>query len=73
MNALHPNKLLNTKWTAVQPVAKEKHFLVSKVVEPELTEDAVEWVDIEAVYSRRIRRIPWVQLRDESVWRQGWV
>jgi hypothetical protein len=36
MNTLQPNKLLLSKWPAVNPIAKEKHFLVSKVVAPEL-------------------------------------
>ena len=35
MTPLHPKKLLLTKWTAVQPVDKNKHFLVSKVMQPE--------------------------------------
>ena len=34
-NALSPKKLLHTKWTAVAPRNKEKHFLVTKVIEPE--------------------------------------
>ena len=34
-NALSPKKLLHTKWTAVSPLNKEKHFLVTKVIEPE--------------------------------------
>ena len=29
-------KLLLSKWTAVTPVNREKHFLVVKVVEPEI-------------------------------------
>ena len=73
MNPLHPKKLLLTKWTAVKPVAKEKHFLVVKVILPEMPEDKVEWVDIEAAYSKNIRRIAWRELRDQSIWRQGWV
>ncbi len=28
MNKINPQKLLNSKWTAVKPVKKEKHFLV---------------------------------------------
>ena len=31
MNALNPKKLLNSKWTSVNPVNKEKHFLVTEV------------------------------------------
>jgi hypothetical protein len=34
MNLLNPKKLLLTKWTAVKPVAKQKHFLVSRVIKP---------------------------------------
>jgi hypothetical protein len=33
---MQPNKLLLSKWTAVEPRAKEKHFLVAKLVDPEL-------------------------------------
>ena len=36
LNPLQPNKLLLSKWTAVEPRAKEKHFLVAKLVDPEL-------------------------------------
>jgi hypothetical protein len=39
MNPLNPKKLLLTKWTAVKPVAKQQHFLVSKVIQPELPAD----------------------------------
>ena len=52
MNPLNPKKLLLTKWTAVKPVAKQKHFLVSRVIQPELDTDPVEWVEIEAVFSK---------------------
>ena len=47
MNPLNPKKLLLTKWTAVKPVAKQKHFLVSKVIKPDLPNDPVEWVEID--------------------------
>jgi tryptophan-rich hypothetical protein len=54
-------------------VAKERHFVVTKVIEPDEPDGKVEWVDIEAVHSRRVVRIAWRQLRDAAVWRQGWV
>ena len=73
MTVLHPKKLLLSKWTAVKPVARQKHFLVTKVVEPEPPEAPVEWVDIEAVYSQKVQRIRWRELLDDAVWRQGWV
>jgi len=73
MNPLHPKKLLRTKWTAVQPLAKNKHFMVVKVVEPEPPQTTLEWVDLEAVYSGTVTRINWRELRDPALWRQGWV
>jgi tryptophan-rich hypothetical protein len=72
MNAVHPKKLLLSKWTAVQPQGSEKHFLVSALVQPDDPARPVEWVEIEAVHSRRVRRIPWRTLRDTTQWRQGW-
>ena len=73
MNALHPKKLLLTKWTAVQPISKNKHFLVSKVIQPDPPALVIEWVELEAVYSKAVIQIDWRALRDESIWRQGWV
>ena len=73
MNLLHPKKLLFTKWTTVKPLLKNKHFLVSKVITPELPAVAIEWVELEAVYSKAVTRIDWRELRDDTLWRQGWV
>jgi tryptophan-rich hypothetical protein len=73
MPPLNPKKLLLTKWTAVKPVAKQKHFLVSKVIQPELHTDPIELVEIEAVFSKAVQVIAWRELQDDSVWRQGWV
>ena len=73
MNALHPKKLLLTKWTAVKPTAKEKHFLVTKVIMPDAPDEKIEWIDIEAAFTKASRRILWRELRDQTLWRQGWV
>lgn len=72
MIPLHPKKLLLTKWTAVNPLAKNKHFLVSKVIEPELPEVKIEWIEVEAVLSKVVTRIHWRELQDEKLWRRGW-
>ena len=72
-NALSPKKLLHTKWTAVEPRNKEKHFLVTKVIEPEPAGSAVVSVEIEAVRSKRARIIGWRELTDVARWRRGWV
>jgi tryptophan-rich hypothetical protein len=73
MNPLNPKKLHLTKWTAVQPVAKQKHFLVSKVIKPELPYEPVEFVEIESVFSKSTQVIPWRDLQNDEVWLQGWV
>jgi tryptophan-rich hypothetical protein len=73
MNPLKPKKLLLTKWAAVTPIAKQKHFLVSRVIEPDMPTDPIVSVEIEAVFSKATQVIAWRGLQDHSVWRQGWV
>ena len=73
MNPVHPKKLLLSKWTAVTPLAKEKHFVVTCVVESETPGAPADEVDLEAVHSGAVRRIAWRTLRDGAQWRQGWV
>lgn len=73
MNPLNPKKLHLTKWTAVKPVAKQKHFLVSKVIKPELPNEPVEFVEIESIFSKASHVIPWRDLQNDEVWLQGWV
>ena len=72
-NALSPKKLLHTKWTAVAPRNREKHFLVTKVIEPVPPGSPVVSVEIEAVHSKRTRVIAWRELKNELQWRRGWV
>ena len=71
-NAVSPKKLLHTKWTAVEPRNKEKHFLVIKVIDPEPPGSPVVSVEIEAVYSKRARIIGWRELTDVAQWRREW-
>ena len=73
MNPLNPKKLRLTKWTAVKPIAKQKHFLVSRVIQPAVETDAVEFVEIESVFSKATQIIKWRELQNDEVWRQGWV
>jgi len=72
LNALSPKKLLHSKWTAVEPRHKEKHFLVARVIEPEPPGSPVVSVEIEAVHSKRVRIIEWRELTDVARWRRGW-
>lgn len=70
MNKFNPKKLLHSKWTAVQPVNKERHFMVTDVEVDE--EGVVIACLIEAVMSKRAREIHWQTLKDDSAWEQGW-
>jgi len=71
MNTLNPKKLLNSKWTAVKPRNKEKHFLVTEV---EFDEDGVIiHCLIEAVMTRRSSNIDWRSLGNGDQWVNGWV
>ena len=72
MNKLSSKKLLLTKWTAVKPIAKQKHFLVSKVILPESPNEVIEFVEIEAVYSKKTTLIAWRDLTNSELWLQGW-
>ena len=71
MNKINPKKLLNSKWTAVRPINKEKHFIV---VEIEFDEEEVVVISclIEAVMSKRSIAINWYDLKDENNWVHGW-
>ena len=73
MNPLNPKKLLLTKWTAIKPINKQKHFWVSRVIQPEFETDSVEFVEIESVFSKATQIIKLRALQNDEVWRQGWV
>ena len=70
MNRITPKKLLNSKWTAVTPVNKEKHFIITEMEFDE--EGAVLSCVIEAVMSKRQVAINWQDLKDRQLWLQGW-
>lgn len=70
MNKINPKKLLHSKWTAVSPVNKEKHFLVTEMEFDE--EGQVLLCVLEAVMSNREAAIDWQALKDPAHWRQGW-
>ncbi|WP_217516849.1 TIGR02450 family Trp-rich protein [Vibrio metschnikovii] len=70
MNQINPAKLRNSKWTAVKPINREKHFLVSDI---EYDEDgSVVSCLIESVLSRKEYSIDWLDLKSEEKWLQGW-
>ncbi|SIS61471.1 TIGR02450 family Trp-rich protein [Neptunomonas antarctica] len=71
MHTLNPKKLKLSKWTAVKPLEREKHFLVTQLCEDD--EQVITACVLEAVISRNEHTIDWHELQNESVWIQGWV
>ena len=70
MNKINAKKLLNSKWTAVNPINKEKHFII---IEIEFDENNnVIYCLIEAVISNRAQPINWAELTESEHWQQGW-
>lgn len=70
LNNINPAKLNHSKWTAVKPVNKEKHFIVSRV---RYNEDGdVTLCELEAVLTKRLENIDWRSLKDSNHWIQGW-
>lgn len=69
-NRINPRKLLDSKWTAVEPAQKEKHFIVTEMEFDD--EGAVTSCVIEAVMSKRTFPIQWRDLKNQDQWIQGW-
>jgi tryptophan-rich hypothetical protein len=70
MIRLNPEKLHLSKWTATNPVRKDKHFIVTALIRDE--RETVVGCLMEAVHSRRLREIDWRELKDTAKWLQGW-
>ena len=70
---INPKKLLKSKWSAVTSSNKEKHFMVTQLILPEAPNQIVEFIELEAVYSKRKQLLLWQQLNDTNVWLQGWL
>lgn len=71
-NNVRPNKLLNSKWTAVTPTNKEKHFLVIRLCATATPDEPVTHLALEAVHTGRVQILPWRALQDAVQWHQGW-
>jgi tryptophan-rich hypothetical protein len=70
-NPVNRKKLPGSKWTAVTPVRREKHFLVLDWVRDENGEPT-DHVVIEAVLTNAVRELHWRELEDAERWRIGW-
>lgn len=69
---INPHKLLLSKWTAVEPRERQKHFIVTRVHTPEVETDPISQIDLQAVLTRRTWTLDWHELQDAECWLQGW-
>jgi tryptophan-rich hypothetical protein len=70
MNRINPEKLLLSKWTALQPKAKEKHFIVTKLIRAD--DEEIIACELEAVINKKRYEIDWQLLKQSSTWVMGW-
>ena len=70
MNQINPEKLLHSKWTALQVTQKERHFIVSRLQRAD--DDTIVSCELEAIINNNVYQIDWQQLKDSSRWLMGW-
>ena len=70
MNTINPAKLLMTKWSAVKPVRKERHFIVTRLIRDE--EGIITACELEAVINNNLYQLDWQELKDSRKWITGW-
>lgn len=71
-NPVNPAKLPGSKWTAVRPENREKHFVVRNWVR-DADGRPTDEVEIEAILTRVVRVLRWRELEDWDRWRIGWI
>jgi tryptophan-rich hypothetical protein len=70
MNKVNPKALIHSKWTKVDVLNKEKHFVIIQVDFDE--EQKVTRCIIEAVMTHNEYKIDWRDLKISEAWRIGW-
>ena len=70
LNKISPKALFNSKWTKVNVVNKEKHFVI---IDVKFNEDQ-EVVDcvIEEIIKKNAYLINWRHLKNKDAWLIGW-
>ena len=62
--------LIGSKWTALQPQQREKHFVVHSRIER--AEGPIETVRLEAVRTKSVYTVSVAELANAQCWRVGW-
>ena len=59
-----------SKWTAIDPKKKERHFIVSELIKD--PDDEIMGCKLEAVINKNVYEIDWKLLKDNQNWLMGW-
>jgi tryptophan-rich hypothetical protein len=70
LKKINPKKLQNSKWTAINSIDKQKHWVIINVQYDE-DQRVVECV-IQAIINKQETNINWRDLNDSAMWKQGW-
>ena len=70
MSYFNPKKLLNSKWTAIQPKNKELHFIVVKLIYDD--DDIITGCVLEAVITKNAYSLMLDELKKAEHWLMGW-
>lgn len=65
-------KILNSKWTAVDPKNKEKHFVVIKLNYSKTDILVVESIILEAIFTKQHYTMSVEHLVESGLWAKGW-
>lgn len=70
-NRFSKNKLLNSKWSALDVKAKEKHFIVTELIRDEESQKVIQ-VILQAVMTKNDYPMTPDELKDITQWQMGW-
>lgn len=70
-NRFTKDKLLNSKWTALDVKAKEKHFMVTDLIRDEQTHKVTQLI-LQAVMTKNDYLMPPDELKNAAQWQMGW-
>lgn len=73
MRQINYKKLLNSKWTSLKPISKEKHFTIIKVYKNIDDQQQIDSITIEAILTKRVFKISPKELNNVDVWAEGWL
>ena len=59
-----------SKWTAINPDDKERHFIVSTLIKDE--DNEIIGCMLEAVINKNCYEIEWQALKNDDKWLMGW-